>query len=459
MQILAPDDSRPVHFMGIGGAGMSALALIACRRGVRVTGCDTSLSEIADIEKAGAAVWEGHDPSHIEGIRALIHTSAIPSQHPEVQAAQRLGVPVLKRARALGELVAGGAVIGVAGTHGKTTTTVMLTEALEAAGADPTGVAGGRVSNWGGNARIGSDGLFVVEADEYDRSFLELHPTIAIVNNLQPDHLECYGSMEQLEAAFADFASRGRVALCCSSDRGSLALAGRLSNPKTVGEGRADYSLSGVARDANGSSATLSTPAGEELDFRLRVPGLHNVRNAAMALAAVCEMKADVEKAIGGLYEFRGVGRRFEERGTAGGVVVVDDYAHHHAEIVATLGAARQRYPKRRVVAVFQPHLYSRTRDQWRELGLSLAAADVVVVTEIYPAREKPIKGVTGKNVADAAGDAGVEVHWVPGEAQLPEELSSIVKRGDVVLTLGAGTITHAAGSILEMLGARGEAA
>jgi UDP-N-acetylmuramate--alanine ligase len=235
MDLFNPADTRPVHFLGIGGAGMSALALIACRRGVQVTGCDADPAGAADLSALGVKVQAGHDPSHLEGARAVVVTAAVSTDHPEVRRARELGLPVVPRKVALAALVGEARSVGVSGTHGKTTTTVMTTEALAAAGLTPTGLAGGRVAAWGGNARIDGDELFVVEADEYDQAFLTLHPTIAIVNNVEADHLECYGSVEALEDAFVEFARRATTALIGADDEGALRVAARVQGARRFG--------------------------------------------------------------------------------------------------------------------------------------------------------------------------------------------------------------------------------
>lgn len=384
----------------------------------------------------------------------MVYTAAVPPKHAELEAARAAGIPVVRRADALQVAVAAGVVVAVAGTHGKTTTTVMATEALAAAGKQPTGLAGGRVPRWGGNARFGGDDLFVVEADEYDRAFLSLTPTIALVNNVEADHLECYGTLEALEDAFAQFASRAGRALLGADDAGARRVARSISVPSwMVGlSNEADVQVSEVRQNPDGSRARIRIPDGRAVDLELRVPGLHNIRNAAMALGAVVALEADVEAAATALRDFEGVGRRFESVGSARGVVVVDDYAHHPSEIAAAIGAARQRFPDARLIAVFQPHLYSRTRLMGSELGLALAAADQVVVTEIYPAREAPISGVSGRKVAEAAERAGASVEWVPERQKLTALLERLVRDGDVVLTLGAGDITRVGPELLRRL-------
>src|SRR2546427_69776 len=368
MTLFTTVDPRPIHFMGIAGAGMSGLALLAKEQGVAITGCDNDPTGAADLAASGVEIWRGHDPEHVAGARALVVTAAVPGDHPELKRARAVGVAVVRRADALGQAVAGGTVVAVAGTHGKTTTTVMVTEALAAAGRNPTGLAGGRVAPWGGNARVGGRELFVVEADEFDRAFLALAPTVAVVNNVEADHLECYGTLAALESAFAEFAGRARQVIVGGDDVGA---------------------------------------------------------------------------------------RRFERIGEAGGVTVVDDYAHHPTEVAATLAAARQVFPQRRVVAVFQPHLFSRTALHGDALGRALAAADVVVVAPIYAAREQPMPGVTADLVARGAARAGAVTAAGRDRAARPDRGARVLRAGDVVFTLGAGDITLVGRELLESLGKR----
>ncbi|MGH7580623.1 MAG: UDP-N-acetylmuramate--L-alanine ligase [Gemmatimonadales bacterium] len=441
--------------MGIAGAGMSALALIAHRRGVVVTGCDADPSGAADLSALGVRVHEGHDPAHLEGARALVVTAAVPAGHPELRRAEELDLPVVPRKVALAALVGGARSVGVSGTHGKTTTTVMTTEALASAGLRPTGLAGGRVAAWGGNARIDGDELFVVEADEYDQAFLTLHPTIAIVNNVEADHLECYGSVEALEAAFVEFAGRARVALVSADDAGALRIAARLKQARRFGfAADAEVRISEVVQGPEGTEATVAWRGGRKIRLRLGVPGIHNLRNAVAALGAVEALGGPLEPAAHALAAFSGVGRRFERLGEHGGVAVVDDYAHHPSELAATLSAARQAYPGRRVVAVFQPHLYSRTIAHGEAMGQALAAADLVFVTEIYGAREQPVPGVSGRQVADAAARAGADARFEAVRADVGRHVREALQPGDVVLTLGAGDITRVAPELVRWLSA-----
>ena len=434
------------------------MALIARHLGVTITGCDNDPSGAADLAALGVQVRRGHEPGHVEGARAVVVTAAVPPNHPELERARALAIPVVRRADALGELVAdgGGTLVAVAGTHGKTTTTVMVTEALTAAGRTPTGLAGGRVAAWHGNAKLGSRDLFVVEADEYDRSFLSLRPTVAVVNNVEADHLECYGTVAAIEDAFVEFAGRAKRVIVGADDAGAGRVAQRLAVPVwRVGlDAKADVRIRQVVQEPSGSRATVELPGGSPVDLRLAVPGLHNVRNAAMALAVLHALEADVQAGAKALAAFSGVGRRFERLGEAGGVTVVDDYAHHPTEVAATLAAARQAFPGRRVVAVFQPHLYSRTALHGAALGEALAAADVVVVAPIYAAREQPAAGggVTHDVVARSAIRAGASTVAVRERADLTGHVARAVRTGDVVFTLGAGDVTRVGPELLGML-------
>ena len=371
--------------------------------------------------------------------------------------ARALGIPVVRRAEALAAAISPGQVVAVAGTHGKTTTTVMTTEALAAAGRNPTGIAGGRVSSWGGNARIGGDDLFVVEADEYDKSFLALTPQVAVINNVEADHLECYGTVAALEEAFAQFAGSSSRLIVGGDDAAAVRVARAAGRPTwTVGMADgSDLRISRVQQSAGGTVASVSLPGGQTSELRLRVPGIHNVRNASAALAVCVELGLDLGPVLGALGEFRGVGRRFEVVGEAEGVVVVDDYAHHEAEIAATLEGARQAYPDRRLVAAFQPHLYTRTAAHGEAMGRALAKADVVVVTDVYAAREEPLPGVTGRLVVDAAALTGADVRWVPNRDLLAGELAVLTRPGDAVVTMGAGDITWVGRELVGLLQSR----
>ena len=455
MSLLTPSDTRPVHFVGIAGAGMSALAELFLRRGVRVTGCDAHPESAGDLVRLGIPVATGHDAAHLDGARALVVTSAMPKAHPELEAARARNIPVVRRAEALGEAVSGGELVAVAGTHGKTTTTVMTTEALRAAGLAPTGVAGGRVGAWNGNLSDGGDAVFVVEADEYDRSFLALTPSVAVVTNVEADHLDIYADLADIRATFAHFLRPARVIVLCADDAG----ANTLPVPSSAeivryGISAGDARLRAADLRFEGSGARfVAEYDGEALgEVRLAVPGEHNVRNALAALASGLALGATVQAMAPGLAAFGGVERRFQRLGDARGVTVVDDYAHHPTEIRATLAAARRAFAGRRLIAAFQPHLYSRTRDFAGEFGAALAEADAVYLTAIYPSREQPIAGVTSALVAGAVRGAGGRLDWEGDRDSLAEALAGAAREGDVVLTIGAGDITRTGPELLERL-------
>ncbi len=453
-------DSRPVHFVGISGAGMSALAELFARRGARVTGCDSNPDAARDdLARLGIEVWAGHRTEHIEGARAVVFTSAMGRDHPELAAARAAGIPVIRRAEALGAAVSSGDVVGIAGTHGKTTTTVMTTTALRAAGLEPTGIAGGRVAEWGGNMTFGSDRLFVVEADEYDRSFLALDPAVAVVTNVEADHLDIYADLDDIRATFSRYIAHAPAIVLCADDAG----ANSLTLPATAeiiryGLASPDARLiaSNVRPDGGGSVFSVSYDGKPATEVRLRVPGVHNVRNALAALASGIALGVEPARMLPGLEAFSGVERRFQRIADVAGISIVDDYAHHPTEIAATIEAARGAFPGRRLVVAFQPHLYTRTRDFATEFGLALSAADAIFLTELYPAREQPIAGVSSDLVESSICAAGGALAWRGERAALAEALSAAVRPGDVVLTVGAGDITHAARELWDRLAARG---
>jgi UDP-N-acetylmuramate--alanine ligase len=455
MPLIDPIDPRPIHFVGIAGAGMSALAELFVRRGARVTGCDANPGSTADLQRVGITVLEGHDPTHAEGARALVVTSAMPKDHPELARARALGLPVIRRAEALGEAVRGGELVGIAGTHGKTTTTVLTTEALAAARREPTGIAGGRVAAWEGNLSTGSDRLFVVESDEYDRSFLALAPTVAVVTNVEADHLDIYKDLADIRGAFAQFILGARAIVLCADDDG----ASTLPTPNSAeviryGITSPDARLRavGVRAEGGGSRFDVAYDGVRLGEVVLRVPGRHNVLNALAAIGAGIALGVTVAEMAPGLASFTGVERRFQRLGEARGVTVIDDYAHHPTEIRATLEAARASFPGRRLVAAFQPHLFSRTRDFAADFGHALAAADAVFLTEIYPAREQPIPGVTSDLIEHAMRGAGHAVAWRGERTRLADALAKGVRSGDIVLTIGAGDITKTGAELLDRL-------
>lgn len=458
MPLLDTADPRPVHFVGIAGAGMSALAELFVRRGIAVTGCDANTAGADDLRRLGITVTP-HDPGHVTGARALVVTSAMPKDHPELQRARECGIPVIRRAEALGEVTRGHELVAIAGTHGKTTTTVMTTEALGAAGRDPTALVGGRVAAWSGNLRAGGDRLYVVEADEYDRSFLALTPTVAVVTNIEADHLDIYSDIADIRAAFAQFVSPARTVVLCGEDEGIAAM--RLPSGAEViryaiegGRGERDARLVAGAPRQDGSGVAYGAEYdGEALgDVRLNVPGRHNILNSLAALGAGLALGAAAPELIRGLAAFRGVERRFERVGEARGVTILDDYAHHPTEIAATLAAARGAFPSNRLVVAFQPHLFSRTRDFARAFATSLAAADALYLTEIYPSRERPIPGITSSLIVEHIAESNGNLAWRGDRRDLARVLASDARVGDVVVFMGAGDITESGPELLALL-------
>jgi UDP-N-acetylmuramate--alanine ligase len=446
---------RRLHFVGAGGVGMSGIAEILLQATpLEITGCDLARSEnTARLESHGARIEIGHDPRHVESADLLVISSAVAEANPEVAAARARGVPVIRRAEMLGEIMRLKQGIAVAGTHGKTTTTSLTGMVLTEAGFDPTIVVGGQVHILGTNARLGQGEYLVAEADEYDRSFLELTPVVAVVTNVEADHLDTYRDLPDILDAFAAFANRvpfyGSVVVCVD-DPGARSLVPRIKR-RVVTYGQShDAALQ--ARDtrleAGGTSfEVFDAGQGRLGTARLKLPGRHNVLNALAAIAVGRELSIPFETIAGALEAFTGVVRRFERKGERSGVLVVDDYAHHPTEISATLQAARQVYPDRRLVALFQPHLFSRTRDFSEEFGRALAAADASVVMDVYPSREKPIPGVTGELVADAArrvkGTGSGAVTYISDKTEVVGCLERTLVPGDLLVTLGAGDVVR----------------
>jgi UDP-N-acetylmuramate--alanine ligase len=451
-------DQRPVHFVGIAGAGMRALAELLARRGVPVTGCDANPGPTDDLEALGISVVKGHSPDHVEGARELIVTSAIPKNHPELARARELGIPITRRAEALGHAVAAGRVVGIAGTHGKTTTTVMTTAALAAAGLRPTGIAGGRVAEWKGNLHYESAELFVVEADEYDRSFLSLSPTVAVVTNVEADHLDIYRDLEDIRTTFSRYVRDAAAIVLCDDDAGAKSL-DLPASAEVIRYGlkSRDARLVASAVRSAGHSTTFSVSYdGRALgDVELRVPGVHNCQNALAAIGSGFALGVTLDAMRVGLLQFGGVDRRFQRLSDTAGVTIIDDYAHHPTEIMATLQAARASYPGRRIVAAFQPHLFSRTRDFSEAFGAALCGADCIFLAEIYPAREQPIPGVTSELVALSMQRVGRGVTWQGARTELADALTAFVIEGDVVITIGAGDITRTGPELRARLEAR----
>jgi UDP-N-acetylmuramate--alanine ligase len=444
---------------------MSAIAQVLLESGYEVSGSDEAATGVtAALAKRGAAIHVGHAASHLGHADVVVASSAVRPSNPEVVEATRRGIPVIGRGDMLAEIMRPRFGIAIAGAHGKTTTSAMVAVMLQHAGFDPTALIGGRVPQFGGNARVGASEYLVAEADESDRSFLMLMPAIAVVTNIDEEHLESYGEFSTLLDAFATFA--GRVpfygaAVLCADDPHVRAMARELaSKVVTYGIEAKDASLVATAITLHGGGSTASVSRrdaegrGESLGtMRLQVPGRHNVQNGLAALAVGLELGAPFEALAAGLAEFRGTERRFELKGEVAGVRVVDDYGHHPTEITAVLQAARAGHAGRIVVA-FQPHRYSRTRHLREAFGRSLAAADVIVLADIYAAGEAPLTGVTLEWFAEAVeAEAPGRVHVAGSVARVPSVVAGLVRPGDLVITLGAGSIGETGPRILEEVG------
>ncbi|GAA5033069.1 UDP-N-acetylmuramate--L-alanine ligase [Terrabacter aeriphilus] len=458
-------DLGRVHFLAIGGAGMSGVARIMLARGIRVTGSDAKdVPVLKALESEGAGVWVGFHEGHQERADAVVMSSSIRDDNVELVAARERGVPVLHRAQGLAALMQGRRPVAVAGANGKTTTTSMLTVALQGCGLDPSFAVGGELAKHGTNAHDGADEIFVVEADESDGSFVVYAPEVAIVTNVQPDHLDFYSSFKVVEAAYDAFVRTIRpdgLLVTCADDAGAVRLAERARaagrTVLTYGfDAGADVVLSGHRHDGVTSSVVL-VDGGRSHRMVLGVPGRHNALNAAAAyVAAVHGLGQAPEGVLAGLASFTGTRRRFEPKGEAGGVVVVDDYAHNAGKVAAVVETAKDLVGDAgRLVVVFQPHLYSRTRDFAVELGAGLSPADVVVVMDVYAAREDPEPGVSGRLVADAvlAARPEVDVRYVPSWSEVAPVVAGIARPGDLVLTVGAGDVTMVGPEILRLLG------
>lgn len=447
--------------IGIGGAGMRNLARLFLARGIAVTGSDLKDSGgLAELRAAGAAVVVGHRPEHVGEPDAVVVSSAIRPENPELVEARRRGVPVWMRAQALAAAAADHRAIGVTGTHGKTTTTSMIALVLEQAGLDPTFVIGGDPNETGSGARFGNGGVFVAEADESDGSFLLMRPAVGVLTNIELDHVDFYpGGLDEIEAAFSAFAARcGHVVVCADDERAARSVATAGVPVTTYGTvDAADVRVEIESVGPGGARAVVEID-GRRLPLRLPVDGAHNLLNAAAAIAVAGLLGVDAGAAADELGSFGGVHRRFEHRGSARGADFYDDYGHVPTELAVTLDVARRTGPDR-LLAVFQPHRYSRTQALWRELGESLVEADVVVVTDVYGAAQDPIPGVTGKLVVGGIVGAapGTRVVYLPHRADVVEFLDREVRGGDLVITMGCGDVWMLGDAALERI--RGGAA
>ena len=454
---------RTTHFVGIGGIHMSALAHILLDDGERVSGCDRADSQlIAGLRARGAEVTLGHNPAHAAVADRVVRTIAVPEDHPEIAAARSAGLPVRTRAELLAEIARGRRVIAVSGSHGKSTTTAMLAAALRAGGRDAGYVLGGEVDGMSPHAKRGTDPWLVLEADEYGRAFHHYQPEVALITNIEPDHLDYYGNFEALIEAFERYAltlQPGGTLLCDASSPTAAEVAERAVAARPdirllwtglVGDGAAlDWQVE-LAADADERTAFAISGGGERACGSLRVPGRFNVRNALLALAAARAAGFDLADAIGGIAKFRGVQRRFQVLGEAAGALVIDDYAHHPTEIAATISAARARFPGRRLLLAFQPHTYSRTQYLLDSFRRCFAGADRLLIAGTYAAREEPEQGLDAAALAAAVETPPADYCGSVAETAL--RAADVAEPGDVVIAMGAGDIEAAGPLILARL-------
>ena len=454
---------KKVHFVGIGGIGMSGIAEILINQGFEVSGSDRSLTEVTDrLKELGAEIYEGHSPDNLKDADVLVYSSAVMTENPEVTAAVKRNIPIIKRSEMLAETMRMKYGVGIAGTHGKTTTTSMVGLALTEGGIDPTIIVGGKLSGLGGtNARLGNGEFIVVEADEFDRTFLKLTPAIAVLTTLESDHLDTYKDLDDIKAAFIEFANKvpfyGFVVLCL--DEPALQDIKPSINKKVLTYGvtaQADIRAVDISHNEFSSTYTVKYK-GEELGkIKLNVPGLYNVKNSLVAVAVASELGIEFSVIKKALEKFSGVYRRFEIKYDKE-ILIVDDYAHHPTETTATLTGIRAGWD-RRLIVVFQPHLYSRTRDFYQEFGRSFLNTDVFICTDVYPAREEPIEGVTGKLISDITEKFGhKDVHYIADKNKIPEYLMSVIKDDDIVVTMGAGDIWKSGDKLVELLEKKGK--
>ncbi len=457
---------KHIHFTGIGGAGMSGIAEMLHAQGFSVSGSDVAASATTQrLQQLGLRVAIGHAAANLGDAQALVVSSAVKADNPEVAAARARGLPVVHRAVMLAELMRRQQGVAIAGTHGKTTTTSLVTTVLIEAGFDPSFVIGGTLQSAGANARYGKGDFIVVEADESDASFLNLLPVLAVVTNIDADHMDTYGHrLDRLHDAFVDFLHRMPfygAAIVCSDDPGVRAIAPRVQRPLLrygLAEG-ADFRARDLQAQAGGGMRfTVDRPDGASLDVALSLAGEHNVRNALAAIAVAAELEVPDAPLLRALAGFAGVGRRFQHWGEltcadGGRATLIDDYGHHPVEMAAVLAAARGAFPGRRLVLAFQPHRYSRTRDCFADFVRVLGQADVVWLTDVYPAGEGPIAGADSAALAQAAADRGTPVRHVPAVADLPAQLATALQARDVLITMGAGSIAGVPQGLKSLVG------
>ncbi len=460
--MIKPDFSQPVpadlgtvHFIGIGGSGMSGIARILIGMGHKVTGSDLrDTSNVAALRELGATIHIGHDASHLGNPDTVVVTSALWPTNPEYLLAQERGIPVLHRSAALAYLTTKHRLVAVAGAHGKTTSTGMVITGLLRLGVDPSFVNGGVIAELGSSSASGKDDLFIIEADESDGSFLHYDTAVALITNVDPDHLDHYGSLEAFEAEFGKFAQGAKEFVAISSDDpGAVRVSNLIQNKRVIKFGKAagsNVQLSNI--DASGAKVSFTLEyEGADYSATLNIPGEHNAINAAGAFAVLVGLGFDPAKSLEGIATFRGTERRFELHGTNRGVSVYDDFAHHPTEVAAALNAARAVVGPGKLITVFQPHLYSRTKLMHREFAEALALSDQVVVMDIYAAREDPEPGVTGQLVSDSFDDAQ-KVHYVPTWDDVPAVAAKLASDGDFIITMGCGDVYRMVPALLDSL-------
>ena len=450
---------KKIHFVGIGGSGMCGIAEVLFNSGYTVTGSDARPGEVTQkLSGLGIHIFNGHSAENIDQSDVVVISSAVKENNVEVKAAQEKNIPVIKRSEMLGELMRMKYGIAIAGTHGKTTTTSMVGQILTKGNLDPTIIVGGKVVNLDSSAKLGQGEYLVAEADEFDRSFLRLSPTIAVITNLEAEHLDCYKDLDELKSVFIEFANKvpfyGKVVLCLDEEN-LQNLMPKIRRPITTYGllPQADMQAENIKLSENRSRFAVKFKGREMGNVELQVPGIHNVKNSLAAASIGLELDIPWENITLGLRQFGGVKRRFEIKGESKGIMVVDDYAHHPTEIEATLKAARDGW-NRRIIAVFQPHLYSRTRDFAEEFGKAFFNCDILIVTDIYAAREEPIPGISGELVSQTAKRYGHrQVHYKAETEEILPFLMSLLKNGDMVITMGAGDIYKTAEQLLKALG------
>ncbi len=450
--------TQRIHFVGIGGIGMSGIAEFLHNQGFDISGSDLKKTDVtAHLESIGIPVWEGHDPKCIKDADVVVISSAVKNDNPEFQAARALNIQVIRRAEMLAEITRMSFSIGISGTHGKTTTTSMAGMVLEAAGLHPTIIVGGKVKNFGSNNVMGSGQYIIVEADEYDHSFLSLTPIIAGITNVDLDHLDCYRNLDDIKGAFIEYANKVPFFGCviaCLQDPGVQAILPRI-NKKVITYGfsrQADIQALNIKMKDFTAEYDVHYKGYKLGRIRMKVNGRHNILNSMLAVGIGLELDIPFNHIRDGLSEFNGVYRRCELKGEAQGITVYDDYAHHPNEIIATLEGFKEA-TKRRIVTLFQPHLYSRTRDLYEQFGCAFFSCDLLLIAPIYPARELPIPGIDAKMIADVAVKSGHHgVNLIENNEDIVSQTLDLLRPGDILITMGAGNIWQAGEKIFAEL-------